>query len=61
MTLLLSKHAYGSRVPLEGTLNEETEAILEGDEEFEADQGCDETCEENESGTSRDSSSYPGH
>jgi hypothetical protein len=39
---------------MEGTHNEETEAIKEGDEEFEADQGHGETREENES-------NYPGH
>jgi hypothetical protein len=50
---------------MEGTQYEETEAIQEGDEEFEADQGRGETREENESGyqicTSRHSVSHPGH
>jgi hypothetical protein len=48
---------------MEGTHNEETEGIQEGDEEFEADQGHRETCEGNESGypicTSRKFVSYP--
>jgi hypothetical protein len=50
---------------MEGTHNEETEAIQEGDEEFEADQGHGETRDENESGyqicTNCHTISYPGH
>ena len=48
---------------MEGTHNEETEAIQEGDEEFETDQSHGETCEGNESGyqicTSRKFIGYP--
>jgi hypothetical protein len=39
---------------MEGTHNEETEAIQKGNEELDADQGCGEICEGNESG-------YRGH
>jgi hypothetical protein len=50
---------------MEGTHNEETEAIQESDEEFEAHQGRGETCAENESGyqicTRRHSVRHPGH
>ena len=50
---------------MEGTHNEETEAIQEGNEEFKADQGYGETREENESGyqiyTRCHLVSHPGH
>jgi hypothetical protein len=47
---------------MEGTDDKETEAIQEGDEKFEADQGRNETCGGNQSGyqisTNRHSVSY---